>query len=57
MSYEEALKAIDVLLEEHRVSGDTLAFEATMKMRKTILELIGIDVAKEYVKRYGMPRG
>ena len=53
MSYEKALKAIDELLEEHRVSGDTLAFEATMKMRKTILELIGIDVAKEYVKRYG----
>lgn len=53
MSYEEALKAINENLEAHRVSGDTRAFNATMTMKKEILELMGIECAKEYVKIYG----
>tara|TARA_B100000123_G_C25689588_1_gene410159 strand:- start:396 stop:563 length:168 start_codon:yes stop_codon:yes gene_type:complete len=53
MTYENALKAINENLEKFRVAGDIEAFNATKVMKAEIIEKMGTEVAKEYVKLFG----
>jgi len=53
MTYEGALKAINENLEKFRVAGDIEAFNATKVMKAEIIEKMGTEVAKEYVKLFG----
>ena len=53
MTYEGALKAINENLEKFRVAGDIEAFNAAKVMKAEIVEKMGTEVAKEYVKLFG----
>ena len=53
MTYESALKIINEKLEKFRVAGDIEAFNATKAMKTEIVEKMGTEVAKEYVKLFG----
>ena len=53
MTYEDALKAINENLEKFRVAGDIEAFNAAKVMKAEIIEKMGTEVAKEYVKLFG----
>ena len=53
MTYEDALKAINEKLEKFRVAGDIEAFNDYKILKIQIVEKMGAEVAKEYVKLFG----
>jgi hypothetical protein len=53
MTLEEMLIAVNENLEKFRLNGDIRAFDATMVMKDGILQMMGVECAKEYEKKYG----
>ena len=53
MTLENALKAVNENLEKFRLNGDVRAFDATMVMKGGILQMMGVECAKENEKKYG----
>lgn len=52
MTLEEMLIAVNKNLDEFRAAGDVRAFDATMVMKDGILQMMGVECAKEYEKKY-----